>query len=164
MLDLVFGRHLTFETPLDYEEITRRLQQEIARPTWFSFTEKRGLFEGHFADNRFRMIRYVNSRNKPGTVALGEVTRNGAGTRVNVRLRMHRGTLVLCVVLLLVAIGLTSLVLPSALAAGSVTQALFIPALLTLLYVTFAMVSRVEAEKVTALLSRLFETEPRRHG
>ena len=106
----------------------------------------------------------VNSRNKPGTVALGEVTRNGAGTRVNVRLRMHRGTLVLCVVLLLVAIGLTSLVLPSALAAGSVTQALFIPALLTLLYVTFAMVSRVEAEKVTALLSRLFETEPRRHG
>jgi len=162
MLDLVFGRHLTFETPLAYEEITRRLQQEIARPTWFSFKEKRNLFEGHFADNRFRMIRHVNNRNKPATVALGEVTRTGAGTRVNVRLRVHRGTLVLCVVLLLAAVGLTSLVLPSAFAAGSVMQVLFIPAVLALIYVAFALVSSVEAQKLTTLLSRLFETEPRR--
>ena len=163
MLDLVFGRRLTFETPLAYEEITRRLQHEIAPPTWFSFKEKRHLFEGHFADNRFRMIRFVNSRSKPATVIVGEVARAGERTRVNVRLRVHRGTLVLCTVLLLAAIAMTSLVLPSMIAAGNVTPALVIPAVLTLIYAAFALVSRIEAQKVTTLLSGLFETEPRRH-
>ena len=163
MLDLVAGRHLTFETPLALEEVTRRLQREVVRPTWIPFNNRPNLFEGKFADNRFRMVRLVNSRNKPATVIVGEVTRAGAGTRVNVRLRVHRGALVGCVIALLVAVGLTVLVLPAALADGSLTQALFIPAVLTLIYVAFALTSRAEAQKVTTMLSRLFETEPHRH-
>ena len=163
MLDLVAGRHLTFETPLAFEEITRRLQQEVVRPTWIPFNNRPNLFEGKFADNRFRMVRLVNSRSKPAMVILGEVTRAAAGTRVDVRLRMHRGAIVGCVLQLLVAIGLMFLVLPSAIADGSLAQALVIPVVLTLIYVAYGLVSRSEAQKVTTMLSRLFETEPRRH-
>ena len=50
-----------------------------------------------------------------------------------------------------------------ALADGSLTQALFIPAVLTLIYVAITLANRAEAQKVTTMLSRLFETEPRRH-
>ena len=163
MLDLVAGRHLTFETPLAFEEITRRLQKEVVRPTWIPFNNRPNLFEGKFADNRFRMVRLVNSRSKPAMVILGEVSRAAAGTRVDVRLRMHRGAIVGCVLQLLVAIGLMFLVLPSAIADGSLAQALVIPAVLTLIYVVYGLVSRSEAQKVTTMLSRLFETEPRRH-
>ena len=161
MLDLLADRHLTYETPLAFEEVTRRLQKEIVRPTWIPFNDRPNLFEGKFANNRFRMVRLVTGRSKPATVIVGEVMRAGGGTRVQVRLRVHRGALVGCVIMLLIAIGLSVLVLPAAIAEDSVTQALFIPAVLILVYVAFAFVSRAEAQRVTTLLARLFEAEPK---
>jgi hypothetical protein len=155
MLDLLFpGRSVTLESALSLEDVTQRLQQEIAAPARPFFDRRTQTFQGRFADGRFWMMRIVNGRNSFNPVIKGKVSRTTRGTRVDARLQLHPLVLALLAVFTLIASRIASIAapevfpIPGAGVAGGVTAVLLIVALC-------AAVSNFEARKTLQLLSNV---------
>jgi hypothetical protein len=160
MLDLLFaGRRVAFESSLPLEEVTHRLQQEIAAPAWSIFDRPTQLFQGSFADGRFQMMRIVKGRNSFNPVIKGQVSRAAAGTRVDAQLQLHPLVLVLLAFFILVASRIASIAAPEFLAIQGAGVAAGLGALL-LLVVLVAAIANVEARKTLKLLSGVIGTQP----
>lgn len=159
MIDLVFGRRLTFHSPLTSEDLAARLGREVAPPTLFPRSKGPQAFEGTVADGRFRMMRSVRGRNSFRSLISGTVSPGGRGARVDVRLQLHPAVLIFCALFLLVAAAIASIAIPEFLATGSSPGLIFVIAV-TLVFVLFAIVATVEARKATRMLAALFESQP----
>ena len=164
MLDLLFpGRSVAFESALSLEEVTRRLQQEIAAPAWPIFDRRTQIFQGQFADGRFWMKRIVKGRNSFNLLIKGEVSRAAGGTRVDARLQLQPLVLALLAVFALIASQIASIAapeflpIPGAGVAGGVGAVLLIVALC-------AAVSNFEARRTLQLLSGVFGAPPTKRG
>lgn len=160
MLDLLFpGRRVAFESALSLEEVTRRLQEEIAAPARPFFDRRTQTFQGRFADGRFWMMRIVKGRNSFNLLIKGEVSRAAGGTRVAARLQLHPLVLALLAVFALIASRIASIAapeffpIPGAGVAGGVAAVLLIVALC-------AAVSNFEARKTLRLLSNVVGAPP----
>jgi len=100
MIDLLFrGRTLVFESSLSREEVTKRLQREIAPATSQWYENRPQLFEGTLSDGRFRMVRLVRGRNSFRPVVEGELVATPRGVRIDARLTLHPVVVGLCAIL-----------------------------------------------------------------
>ena len=159
MIDLLHGRTLVFETHLSTDEITARLQREVAPATWRLYENRRQLFVGTFADGRFRMMRLVRGKNSFRPLIEGRLSPSSTGARIDVRLKLHPLVLIVCAFLLIVG-GLITLVSLSEVLAGGESGHTFVTAVaFTLLVLIFIAIMRAEASKATQLLADLFEAK-----
>jgi hypothetical protein len=159
MIDLVFGRRLTFHTPLTPGDLTTRLEREVAQPRLLSSARGTQLFEGSVADGRFRMMRSVRGRNSFRPVISGAVSSGERGTRVDVRLQLHPVVMVFCGAVLLVGAMIGSIAIPEYLATGASPALIFMLGLAAVV-TAFAIAAALEARKATLMLAALFGVEP----
>jgi hypothetical protein len=159
MIDLVFGRRLLFHSLLSTEDLTRRLQREVAPPRLFSRARGTQLFEGTVADGRFRMMRSVRGRNSFRPVISGTLSSGEPGTRVDVRLQLHPVVMVFCGAVLLVGAMIGSIAIPEYLATGSSPALIFLLGLAAV-FTAFAIAAALEARKATRMLAALFGVKP----
>ena len=160
MLDLLFpGRSVAFESSLAPEEVTRRLQQEIAAPASPLFDRRTQLFQGSFADGRFHMMRIVKGRNSFNPSIRGQVSRAGGGTRIEAQLQLHPLVIGFLAIFTVIASRLASIAAPEVLAMPGAGVAGGLGALL-LLVLLFAAIANVEAGKTLKLLSDVIGAPP----
>jgi hypothetical protein len=160
MLDLLFpGRRLAFDSALSLEEVTRRLQQEIAAPALPIFDRRTQTFQGRFADGRFWMKRIVKGRNSFNPLIEGELSRVAGGTRVEARLQLHPLVLALLAIFTLVASQIAAIAAPEFLPVPGAGLAGGVAATLLIVGLCLAM-SNVEARKTLKLLSGIFGAPP----
>lgn len=160
MLDLFFpGRRVAFESALALEEVTHRLQQEIAVPAWSIFGRRTQLFQGSFADGRFQMMRIVKGRNSFNPVIRGQVSRAAGGTRVDAQLQLHPLVLGLLAIFTVVASRIASIAAPELVPMPGAGVAGGLGVLL-LLIMLFAAIANFEASKTLKLLSGVLGTQP----
>jgi hypothetical protein len=168
MLDLLFpGRSVTFESALSLEDVTQRLQQEIAAPAWPIFDRRTQNFEGSFAGGRFRMRRIIKDRRSVNLMIKGQVSRAAAGTRVDVHLQMRPAVIALLVVFSAIASGIAAIVASEQLAvpgAGEVRAVVVAVAAVVAIVVLCAAVSNVEASKTLTYLSGVVGAPPMQRG
>jgi hypothetical protein len=162
MLDLFFpGRRVAFESALSLEEVTRRLQMEIAEPALPIFDRRTQTFQGQFADGRFWMKRIVKGRNSFNLMITGEVSRATGGTRVDARLQLQPLVLALLAVFALIASQIAAIAAPEFLPVPGAGLAGGVAAVL-LIVVLCAAASNFEARRTLQLLSGIFGAPPMR--
>ena len=160
MLDLVFGgRSLVFASPLSLEEVTTRLQREIVPPTiraewrrpmeWRMFDKRPQSFIGTFADGRFHMVRLERGRGSVRPWIDGRLSRTVNGCLAEVRLKMP--ALAIGAYLPFMVLGVLALFTIGVLALAGL-----------LILLAPVIVWNSEAQKATALLADLFESQPTR--
>jgi hypothetical protein len=164
MLDIVFrGRRLEFASPLSVEELSARLAREVTAAVWRVTDTRTQTFEGAFADGRFRMVRLVHGRNSFRPLIEGQLVPLPAGTRIDVRLRLHPFVVIFCAILLAVGATLFRIV-----AADPEARAAVPPPLIALgaaaVCALVAGVAAAEARTATRLLAALFEAPGSRPG
>jgi hypothetical protein len=160
MLDLFLpGRSVAFDSSLAFEEVTHRLQHEIAAPAWSPFRSRTQLFVGDFADGRFRMMRTVSGRNSFNPVVTGQLSRAAIGTRVDARLQLHPLVLGMLAIFTLVASRIASLAAPEVIEIPFAALVGGVGVLL-LLVLLFAAIANLEARKTVRALSRVFDAKP----
>ena len=159
MIDLVFGRRLTFQSPLARDAVEARLQTEIAPPRFFSRGDPTHQFEGTFAEGRFRIVRQVRGRHSFRSVVSGTVSSGARGARVDVRLQLHPAVLIICAIIVMFGGLIASIAVPEYLSTGSSPALVFVLGLAGV-FVAFAIVAAVEARKAIRMLAALFETKP----
>ena len=152
-----------FESPLSREQVTARLGREIAAPEYRPFENRPQLFEGTFADGRFRMVRLSRGRNSLRPMISGELSSGVRGARVDVRLWLHPGVLAAFAIVFLVGGAAASIAVPDYLRSRQPSVPLGIAALIAWMFVGFTIGATVEARRATRLLARFFETEPAGH-
>jgi hypothetical protein len=163
MIDLLFrGRRLVFESSLSREEVTARLQREVAPATWQWRKTSRQLFEGTFADGRFHMIRVVRGRNSFRPVIEGQIVPQPHGVRIDVQLRLHPLVVIICGVLFTFGAGVAVIAVSEYLSTREPSPQLFVAGLMALVFSVFLVAPGVEAAKSTRLLANLFQSTPRR--
>ena len=164
MIDLLWGRSLVFESPLTLDEITKRLQREIAPATWQLYETRRQLFVGTFADGRFRMMRLVRGKNSFRSLIEGYLSPSSTGVRIDVRLKLHPVVLIFCASLFLVGVFSASIALPAAFTSGASVHVFVIVLVFTSAVLGTVAIMHFEANEATRLLSGMFEAkaEPRR--
>ena len=171
MLDLLFGgRKLIFESPLSLEDATARLQREIAAPEWRMFENRRQLFIGTFAGDRFRIARLVPRQHAFRSTIDGTLSRAEHGCRVNARLKLAPMDLFYFSLLMLIAATLFLFGLRAVaevLDPVSVTTDITVAKLLGLLLAPLMLVGPVivvivEARKATRMFRTLFQGDNRR--
>ncbi len=153
MLDLFFpGRSVALDTSLTFDEVTRRLQQQIAAPASPLFDRRSQLFQGSFTDGRFQMMRIVKGRNSFNPVIRGQVSRVPSGARVDAQLHLHPLVLGILAIFALIASRIAAIAAPEFLAipAAGVVGGVGV---LLLLIILFAAIANVEARKTLKLLS-----------
>ena len=164
MLDLFFpGRSVALDSSLALEVVTERLQQEISKPARPLVDRRTQLFQGDFADGRFKIMRIVKGRNSFNPVIRGQVSRAATGTRVDAQLQVHPLVLGLLAIFAVVASRIASIAAPEFLAipAAGVVGGVGVLVLLILLC---AAIANFEARKALKLLSGVVgapETKPR---
>jgi hypothetical protein len=162
MLDLlVRGRSLVFDSPLTHEEVTQRLQPEIAPPAWRWSESRPQLFEGTFSDGRFWMMRLVRGRNSFRPVMEGQVVSHANAVRIDVRMRLHPLVIVVCVMLMVAAGTIASLAASQTVLPGVPPLLLFV-VVFPLLAAGVNAIASIEARKDVRHLAGLFETSPTR--
>jgi hypothetical protein len=159
MIDLIWGRALVFESRLSADEITKRLQREVAPATWQRYETRRQLFLGTFADGRFRMMRLVRGKNSFRPLIEGHLSPASTGVRIDVRLKLHPVVLIFCSALFLVGVFTASIALPEAFASGASVQAFVIVLAVALAVLGTLAIVRFEANEATRLLAGLFEAQ-----
>ena len=150
MLELLYpGRTVVLESPLSVEDVTRRLQRDDSP------------FEGTFSNGRFQMMRRVRGRNSFRPMMEGQVSRGSAGTRLEVRMRLHPLILGVGAVFALLAGTIAAVAAPEipVLRASPVTVRLLAMAAVAFI---FAALGSVEARTATRLLANLTEAQPYR--
>jgi hypothetical protein len=161
MMDLLFrGRRLAFESPLSREEVTRRLQREVAPPAWTWYEQRPQLFEGTFADDRFRMVRLVRGRNSFRPVIEGRLLPGRNGVRIEVQLKLHPLVLILCGLLVVVGGSIAVLVASELSTTRQVPPQVSFVVWMAVVFSVFLVVTLLEARKAARLLADVFESEP----
>ena len=162
MVDLLYpGRAFVFESPLPREEVTRRLEREIAPSEWRWSESRTQRFEGTFADGRFWMMRLVRGRNSFRPVIEGQVVSHANGVRIDVRMRLHPLVVVVSA-MLLVAGGTIASLAVSETALRGVPPLLIFVVVFPLLAWGVNGIASIEARKDLRHLAGLFETGPTR--
>ena len=164
MLDLLFsGRRLVFESALSLEEVTQRLQREVAPPKWQLIETRPHLFEGTFSDGRFSMARKVGGRNSFRPMIEGQLSRGPRGARVDVQLKLHPAIVIFCAVLFSIGALVVAGIAASGFSMADVTPQHLPPMVVVpVVFIAFLFAPGVEARKATRLLAALFEAEPSR--
>ena len=145
MFELFYpGRKMVLESPLGVEELTRRLERE---------------FEGTFADRRFSMMRRVRGRNSFRSVVDGQILPESAGSRLNVRLRLHPLILAIGSVFALIAGTVAAVAAPEIPVIGGSPLLVRMVAMAAVAFV-FALLGNIEARTSTRLLSNVAEAKP----
>jgi hypothetical protein len=160
MFDVMYpGRTLLFDSPLSVEEVTRRLEREVAPPAMELFKTRQQLFEGTFADRQFTVIRRVRGRNSFRPWIKGRVLEGSRGARVEVRLQMSPLVLVFGLVFAIVAGTIAAVAAPELpLVGGSpLGLRLLVAAAVALL---FAALGNFEARAATRLLETVIGAKP----
>jgi len=162
MFDLLInGRKLVFESALSHAEVTSRLQRELAPPKWELIeSKKKELFEGTFADGRFRMGRMVRGRNSFRTMIEGQLSPTAAGTRIDATLRLHPVVLILCAAMALFWALVAWLAVSEYFKTGEASGPLYISVGAFGVFCIFMIATISEARRATRLLSELFEAQP----
>ena len=171
MLDLLFGgRALIVESPLNLEEATTRLQSEIAEPEWRMFENRRQLFIGTFAGDRFRIARMVPRQQAFRPTIDGTLSRTEHGCRVNARMKLAPMDLFYFSVLMLISATLFFFGLQAVAEVvdpASVTTDITVAKLLGLLIAPLMLVGPVivvivEARRAARMFRTLFQGDNRR--
>ena len=164
MLDLFFpGRSVAFDSSLALEELTERLHHEIAVPASSLFDRRTQLFQGSFADGRFKMMRIVKGRNSFNPVIRGQVSRAAGGARVDAQLQLHPLVLGFLAIFTLIASRIASIAAPELLpipASGLVGGV----GVFLLLVLLFATIANFEARKTLTLLSGVVGAQATKRG
>lgn len=149
MFELLYpGRSIELHSPLGVEELTRRL--ELA-------------FDGTVADGRLRMMRRVRGRNSFRSVVDGQILPGSAGSRLNVRLRLHPLILAIGAMFALIAGTVAAVASPQIPVVGG--SPLLVRALaMAAVALVFALLGSIEARTSTRLLSNAAEAKPYPHG
>jgi len=97
MIDLLFrGRKLVFQSRLSLDEVTERLQREVAPPKWQLIETRPRQFVGTFSNGRFSMARMVGGRNSFRSMIEGHLSPGSKGTPIDVQLRLHPFIVIFC--------------------------------------------------------------------
>jgi hypothetical protein len=160
MIDLLRGRSLVFETRLSPDEITRRLEREVAPPAWRIYENRSQLFVGTFTDGRFRMVRLFRGKNSFRTLIEGQLSPSPGGARIDVRLRMHPAVMIVCTLLVIVGGIFAAIALSEALAGGYSLRALIMVLAFPVAGLGMLFLLGVEASKATQLLAEVFDAKP----
>jgi hypothetical protein len=147
MFEMLYsGRAVAFDSPLNAEEVTQRLQQG---------------FDGTFTDGRLHMMRRVRGRNSFRSVIDGQLSRRSAGSHLVLRLRLHPVVLVFGAVFALIAGTVAAIAAPEIPVIGG--SPLFVRLLAMGVVVSgFAALGSVEARLATKLVAELVNAEPLR--
>jgi hypothetical protein len=145
MFELFYpGRSIAFDSPLDVNELTRRLGQA---------------FDGTVADGRFRLMRRVRGRNSFRSVVEGQLLPGSGGSRLNVRLRLHPLILAFGAVFALIAGTVAALASPDIPVVGGSPLLVRVLAMAAVAFV-FALLGSIEARTSTRLLASVTEANP----
>ena len=162
MLNLLYpGRQLVLDSPLAVDEVTRRLQREIASPEWRLWENRPQMFQGTFENGRFGMMRLVRGRNSFRPVMTGLVSQGQTGTRLVVRLQLHPLVLGAGVFFALIAGTIASIAAPAIPVIGGSPLLVRLLAMAAVMFI-FAAVGSVEGRTATRLLSNLVEAQVHR--
>jgi hypothetical protein len=141
---LYSGRAIVLDSPLTVEEVTRRLQQR---------------FDGTFADGRLSILRRVRGRNSFRPVVEGQVVPRSAGSRLDLRMRLHPLVLVFGAIFALIAGTIAAIAAPAIPVVGSSPLLIRLLAMVAVA-VIFAALGNVEVRTSTRLLSELAAAKP----
>lgn len=160
MFDVLFpGRKLVFETPLSVDELTRRLEREVAPPAMEWRERRPQLFEGTFVDGQFSFLRLVRGRNSFRPWVKGRVLPGSRGSRIEARLRMSPVVLVFGVLLALVGGTIAAVAAPSIPVVGGSSLAVRV-LVFGAVALLFAALGNFEARVTTRLLETVVGTKP----
>ncbi len=159
ILDVLYpGRRVVLDSGLSLAEVTIRLEKEVTPPAtpWFRDTRTQ-LFEGTFANRRFEMSRLVKGRDSFRPMLSGQLSPTPAGTRIEIRMRLHVLVLVVGFVIAYIAGMIAALAAYDAIPV--IGRWPFVVQLLVigLFALLFAALGTMQARKVTRLLERLLE-------
>lgn len=160
MFDLFHrGRTLLIDCPLTVDELTRRLEREVASPSAPRFERRQQAFQGTFADGQFKVIRVVTGRNSFRPWLTGRVLPGPNGARVEARLRMSPVVLVFGLLFAIVAGTVAAVAAPEI---GVVNVSPFVARVLAMaaVFVFFAALGSLEARITTTLLSTVVGVAP----
>lgn len=145
MIELLYsGRSLVLDSPLGVEELTRRVEQA---------------FDGTFVNGRVSMMRRVRGRNSFRVVLEGDMAPTPSGSRLDLRLRLHRLILAVGAVFALIAGNVAAIAGPEIPVVGGSPLLARVLAM-TAVAVVFAVLGSVEARIATRLLSAVAEAIP----
>ena len=157
MLDVIYpGRNLILDSRLTVDEVTRRLQKEVASPEWRLWENRPQRFVGTFADGWFRMAPMVRGRNSFRPEMRGAVSQGPNGARVAVTLQLHPLVLGFGAVFALIAGTIASIAAPAIPVVGGspLLVRLLAMAALTLIFAAFGS---LEARKAATMLATVVE-------
>jgi hypothetical protein len=138
------GRTVVLNSPLSVEEVTRRLQQGFA---------------GTVTGGRLRVMRRVRGRNSFRPIIEGLVSPNSAGSRLDLRMRLHPFSLAAGAVFAFIAGTLAVVAAPPIPIVGS-SPLLIRVLVLGAVALLFAALGNIEVRTSTRLLSELAEAKP----
>ena len=162
MLDLLYpGRNLILDSPLALDEVTRRLQQQIAPPEFRLWENRQQPFEGTFENGRFQMMRLVRGRNSYRPVMAGLVSQGPTGTRLDVQMQLPSLVLAFGVVMAIIAGSIASIAAPAIPVIGGSPSFVRLLAMAAVVF-GFAAAGNVEARKSTKILADLVDAQVRR--
>jgi len=161
MLDLLFGgRKLMFESPLNLQEATTRLQQDLAAPEWRVYENRQQAFVGALADGRFHLMRLVRGKHSFRPMIDGQMSPTVNGCRITARLTLPPGAVVACVLFLVVGVTMFSVALAQILTAGGPSSfAKYFLVLGPTLILISVVVPIVEARTATRLLGTVLNAD-----
>jgi hypothetical protein len=162
MIPLLPYQKLVFRSPLNREEITRRLSREVSERRWsFGLFERRTeLFEGTITGEGFKISRILRYRNSFVPVIQGHFAPSAKGVRVDVTLKLHPAVLAFSAFwLAITGLGL-AITASQLLSTGQVGQETLVPpGMLGFFYLLVTLGFGFEARKACKLLSEIFEAE-----
>jgi hypothetical protein len=145
MVELLYsGRSITLVSPLGVEALTRRLEQA---------------FDGTFVNGRVDMMRRTRGRNSFRMVLEGDMSPAASGSRLDLRLRLHRVILVAGALFALIAGTIAAIAAPEIPFVGGSPLLARVLAM-TAVAVAFAVLASVEARIAIRLLSAVAEATP----
>jgi hypothetical protein len=145
MFELFYpGRSMVFDSPLDVNELTRRLQLA---------------FDGTVVDGQFSLIRRVRGRNSFRSVVEGQILPRRGGSRLNVRLRLHPLILAFGAMFALIAGSVAAVASPGIPVVGRSPLLVSVLAMAAVAF-AFALLGNIDARTSTRLLANAASSKP----